>query len=304
MAPLNLAHPASSHVQTGASPAAGTRRPRWHPDDLPWSTLDAAAVRDNEPLFYLLVSASFIESGSDLYTRNLVDTYADADPGLRDWLQRDWEPEENQHGSALRAYVERVWPEFDWPGAFTRFFDEYGRSCRPDALEPTLTRELAARCVVETGTTAYYRALAAAAPEPVLRQLATLIAADELRHYKYFLAHFRARAQAPDGRRTRHQRASRWALLAVLGRRVAELRNDDGDCAIRHVWAARHPHGAAGPHDAIPAVSRRVNRLLRQHLPADLLARMLLRPLGLPRALRQRIEMPLIRLLTFALLRG
>jgi len=38
---------------------------------------------------------------------------------------------------------------------------------------------MAARCVVETGTAAFYRALAAMSPEPVLSKIAAAISTDE-----------------------------------------------------------------------------------------------------------------------------
>ena len=43
-----------------------------------------------------------------------------------------------------------------------------------------------ARCIVETGTSSYYTALAEAAREPVLKELCRRIATDEFRHYKLF----------------------------------------------------------------------------------------------------------------------
>jgi len=50
---------------------------------------------------------------------------------------------------------------------------------------------LIARCMVETGTSSYYTALAEATEEPVLRQVCKLIAADEYRHFKLFYDHMR-----------------------------------------------------------------------------------------------------------------
>jgi hypothetical protein len=90
---------------------------------LPWTLasldlgrIDVARIRHNEDLFFLLCSSSFVESGSELYTRNLVDHFAD-DAELQTWLTQHWEQEELQHGRALTAYVRAVWPEFDWDAA-------------------------------------------------------------------------------------------------------------------------------------------------------------------------------------------
>ena len=43
-----------------------------------------------------------------------------------------------------------------------------------------------ARCVVESGTSSYYTAIRDATEEPVLKEIAGRIAADEYRHYKLF----------------------------------------------------------------------------------------------------------------------
>ena len=56
-------------------------------------------------------------------------------PEVAEWLQQHWEPEELQHGRALRRYVEAVWPEFDWPAAYDSFFAEYSRLCTTEELE-------------------------------------------------------------------------------------------------------------------------------------------------------------------------
>ena len=46
--------------------------------------------------------------------------------------------------------------------------------------------EMIARCVVESGTSSYYTAIKDATDEPVLKEIAGRIAADEFRHYKLF----------------------------------------------------------------------------------------------------------------------
>lgn len=162
----------------------------WTIEDIDFSRIDLARVRQDEDLFYLVACASFVESGSDLYTHNLVEYYK-GDAEVETWLREQWEQEELQHGAALRAYVEHVWPEFDWQRAYQGFLDEYSQYCKVELLEPTRAQELAARCVVETGTSTYYRALARATDEPVLKQLAGLIANDEVNHYKHFYHYFR-----------------------------------------------------------------------------------------------------------------
>ena len=124
-----------------SSPTSTTPAPqpvRWHISEIDFSRIDIPRIRHNQDLFYLVTSASFIETGSDMYTRNLVRHYA-AYPEVAEWLQQRWEPEELQHGLALRTYVETVWPEFDWQTAFDAFFTEYGALCTDEELEEDRT---------------------------------------------------------------------------------------------------------------------------------------------------------------------
>ncbi len=53
------------------------------------------------------------------------------------------------------------------------------------------------RCVVESGTSSYYSAMRDATEEPLLREIAGRIAADEYRHYKLFYDTLHAQAE-PD----------------------------------------------------------------------------------------------------------
>ncbi|MFD1710858.1 ferritin-like domain-containing protein [Ottowia flava] len=259
---------------------------RWRLEDIDLSAIDHARIADNEALFYLLVSASFIESGSDLYTRNLVDHYADHPP-IAVWLRDHWEHEELQHGRAFAAYVQAAWPEFPWQTAFNSFIAEYGALCTTEALEDDRTLELAARCVVETGTTSYYQTLRTFSDEPVLQTLLGHIRADEVSHYKHFLAYFKQlRAARP---------VARWRVARVLARRLQEIRESDSDIALRHVWAHKgrlFPHHAARVED----VAARLYPLVSDRLPAQQAVRMLLKPMALPHWLEARLERPLAAL--------
>src|SRR5471032_3511017 len=112
----------------------------WSIDDIPYRLLVRGQgrdlVHDDERLFYLLASASFIEITSDLYTANLVE-FCRHDGEIVDWLERYWQKEELQHGAALKRYVETAWPEFDWDAAYRGFLDEYARLCTVEQLAAT-----------------------------------------------------------------------------------------------------------------------------------------------------------------------
>lgn len=262
---------------------AATRGLPWHVDEIDFSGLVADRVRDDDTLFFLLVSASFVEIESDLYARNLGAFYA-GDDDLLDWLNAHWEHEEVQHGRALRRYVRHAWPEFDWDAAHRGFAAEYRARCTLDAFEPDRALELAARCVVETCTATYYRTLHAYTSEPVLKRLTGHIKDDEVRHYSHFLRGFeRHQHDAP---------RSRWTILRTLVRRMNEARDDDGEIAFRHAWAVRRPERAFQPRD-YAAFTAEVKRIMRQHFPTKMAVRMLLKPLRLPPAV-QRPLLPLL----------
>ncbi|MCW3479657.1 ferritin-like domain-containing protein [Neisseriaceae bacterium JH1-16] len=269
----------------------GLAMPDWGLDEVPWSSMAPDRLQDNEALFYLVTAASFIESGSDLYTGNLVGYFV-GDDEVTAWLGQRWQVEEMRHGRVLRDYVQQAWPTFDWERAFAAFLDDYGRQCTVDAFEPTRALELAARCVVETGTATYYQALAAQAVEPVLAGIVTRIRADEISHYKHFYRYFREYCafESPGRRR----------VLAVLGRRVLEARRGDGECALWHAFVERQA-GTAPDRAAFQALNRRLGRQLRHHLPVEMAVKMLLRPLDLPPRFARVLERPISRAVGWAL---
>lgn len=266
--------------------------PPWSISDIDFSKVDVDTVRDDDTLFFLLSSASMVESGSDVYTRNLVMYYGD-NPTVSAWLSTQWEPEELQHGRALRAYVEHVWPEFDWQTAYDQFLAEYSLSCTVDEFEATQALELAARCVVEMGTSTLYRSILDYTREPVLRQLMDNIRSDEVRHYKYFYRYFREYNQIEGN--------SRMTVFGALFRRLMEIRNDDADCAIRHVLAVRE-RGAHDPH-RLREVSAKTRQLIRQNLTVDMSVKMFLKPLGFPKFVQESIGYPLSKMTQYLFLR-
>lgn len=257
-------------------------------NDLPWS-MDAiryrdivrAAVEEDELLFQIVASASFVEITSDLYTENLTEYFRD-DPELVDWLAYHWEPEELQHGAALKRYVEAAWPEFDWQRAYAGFFAEYSRCCSLENLAPTRALEMVARCVVETGTASFYRMLAEASPEPILRQIAGNIAADEVRHYKNFYYFFR--------RYRASEHPGRTAVLKTLWDRAQEVDTEDAYIAFKHVFLTSKPEAEFHLAD-YEAFRNGVRRIGREYFPCGMALKMFLKPLGLAPAIG-RVVLP------------
>ena len=246
---------------------------RWTLDSIDWPAVREDPADEPEALFYMVAAASFMESTTDRYTRNLVDQFA-GDDEITDWLDGHWLPEELQHGLALRRYVEIAWPDFDWDRVYAAFLDEFSAYCDGEGLEPTRGREMASRCAVEMGTASYYTTLSRVSPDPVLATIARHIAEDEIRHYKHFYRHFR--------RYVRREGQSRLRLVRTLIRRLLATRSEDGRCAYRHVWDFA-PGSQPGMFEAdYRAFSRNLTTLVCQHAPAEMLTRMILKPLDLP----------------------
>jgi hypothetical protein len=253
------------------------KRGHWSLDDLPLDCVEAERVRSREELFLLLAGASFAETASDLYTRNLVEQFH-ADREVSGWLAQQWEPQELQHGRALRAYVNRVWPEFDWQTAFAAFLAEHTQNCTDDELEPSPGLEMAARCVVEMGTATYYRAIQVISDEPVLRRLAGLIQRDEIRHYKHFYAYF--------NKYNKVENNSRSIVFGALARRLRVILRSDVERGSWYPYQARHAHASRDGRDFRRAIAR-TTALVRRNYPAPMAVKMLLKPLSLPPVLNR-----------------
>jgi hypothetical protein len=246
-------------------------RQTWSIDDIPYAALVRENIRDDRRLFDIVASASFIEITSDLYTRNLVEFFR-ADAEVADWLGEHWQREELQHGAALKKYVETAWPDFDWQAGYRLFLADYGPICTVQRLASSKALEMASRCVVETGTATFYRALSDLSPEPVLKRLAAEISADEVRHYKHFHRYFLRFSET--------ERPSRLAVLRTLFGRAADLETEDTFFAYKAVFRVRHPTSEFKRID-YNAYRDGVVRLMRGHFPHGMAVKMLLKPLGL-----------------------
>jgi hypothetical protein len=247
-------------------------RAAWSLADIRYDTIPCERIRADRDLFYLVTSASFVEITSDLYTRNLVD-YFERDPAVVRWLTEEWEPEELQHGAALRRYVETVWPDFDWGRAYQDFLADYTRHPTATGFAASRSLELAGRCVVETGTASFYRMLADSSPEPVLAQIARHIAADEVRHYKNFYRFFRqyAAREVPGGPH----------ILWALGSKAFDIRSRNAFFAFKHAYLGINGDGRPFRRNDYARFRAGIRRRARRHFPHGMAVRMILKPLGL-----------------------
>lgn len=251
--------------------ATPTKHRHWKLDDIDWSSLRRDLIAGNEAIFYLVTTASFVEAATDLYTQNLVD-YFSADDEITGWLKAYWLPEELQHGKALRRYVQLAWPDFDWDGVYAKFLPEFTRQCAEDGVERTRSREMASRCIVEMGTSSYYRTLSQMTDEPVLCALARRISDDEVRHYKHFYSYLK--------KYQRRERQHRAGIAVALWNRLRMIDGEDSRIAMRHVYRARNP-GRALDNRMLKGMRRGWRAMIQAHFPHRMCVQMLLRPLGL-----------------------
>ena len=141
--------------------------------------------------------------------------------------------------------------------------------------------------MVETGTASLYRALNDITDEPVLKQLTHHIKSDEVRHYKHFYQHYRLYRE--------REGFGRYKVFRAILRRVREIKSEDSDIALRHVFNLCYPN-QQGNEKEFRRISDRAQGLLRRHIPAAMTVKMLLKPLDLPARLQNSLEKPLAKI--------
>ena len=160
----------------------------WRIDEVSWDRFEADKV--DPAMVPLVKAAAMVERNGTDYARYLNNVFPD-DPAFRQAAD-NWAVEEVQHGDALGRWSMLADPEWDFEAAFARYKSGYSIPIDASAsVRGSRTGELIARCMVETGTSSYYTALADTTEEPVLQQVCRLIAADEFRHFKLFYDHMR-----------------------------------------------------------------------------------------------------------------
>ena len=188
----------------------------WTLDDIPWERFDRSRV--DPEILRIVKAASLVEQNGGDYSVYLCNVFAD-DADFQA-VARRWGAEEIQHGQALGRWAMMADPEFDHGAASARF--TAGFRVPLDAAQSvrgSRAGELVARCIVETGTSSYYTALAEATSEPVLKAICQHIAADELRHYKLFYTHLK--------RYLEREGLGFWGRLRIAAARVAESEDDE-----------------------------------------------------------------------------
>ncbi|HTT99777.1 MAG TPA: ferritin-like domain-containing protein [Rhizomicrobium sp.] len=201
-------------------------RQGWSLDDVQWSKFDASKV---EPwLLTAIKGAALVEFNAPDYVSYLKRVFLDPQTQA---LIEEWGAEESQHGRALGRWAEMADPSFNLKETFERFREGY----RPPhftgddegSIRGSKRGEMISRCVVESGTSSYYSAIRDMCEEPVLKEIAGRIAADEYRHYKLFYETMNAQEEKD---------LPFWKKLIVAVGRINE--SDDDELSYAYYCAA------------------------------------------------------------------
>jgi hypothetical protein len=197
----------------------------WTPDDISWEVFDPSKA---EPwMIGAIKSAALVEYNAPDYVSYLKRIFPEPEHHAE---IEQWGREETQHGRVLGRWAEMADPSFKLDEAFARFRAGY-RPAHFEGNDTTSVRgsrrgEMIARCVVESGTSSYYTAIRDATDEPVLKEIAGRIAADEFRHYKLFFETLHNQHE-PD--------LPFWRKLLIAVGRITE--SDDDEIAYAHYCA-------------------------------------------------------------------
>ncbi|HXC56628.1 MAG TPA: ferritin-like domain-containing protein [Rhizomicrobium sp.] len=191
----------------------------WTLDDVRWDAFDPSKA---EPWMVAAIkSAALVEFNAPDYVTYLKRVFHDGGPETMAALEQ-WGREESQHGRALGRWAEMADPTYKLDEAFARFRAGYQPAHLANSdggsIRGSRRGEMIARCVVESGTSSYYTAIKDATEEPVLKEIAGRIAADEFRHYKLFFETLQAQRE-PD--------LPFWKKLAIAIGRVTESEDDE-----------------------------------------------------------------------------
>lgn len=240
----------------------------WQIDEVAWDRFDPAKV--DPAIVPLVKAAAMVERNGTDYAVYLNNVFVD-DPDFRQAADY-WSVEEVQHGDALGRWAMLADPGWDYAASFARYRAGYQLPLEAaSSVRGSLTGELIARCMVETGTSSYYTALGEATEEPVLKIVCRLIAADEFRHFKLFYDHMR--------RYLGRERISLLRRLRIAAGRITESEDDELAFAFH---CGNEPETLAYRHDRCIAAyfSRAIGYYRFRHVERGM--GMIFKAVGLP----------------------
>ena len=209
----------------------------WTLDDIPWHAFDRSKI--DPDIVAIVKAASMVEYNAGDYVTYLINVFRD-DQRFRKAAE-GWGCEEVQHGRALARWAQLADPSFDFEASFRRFKENVRLPLAATAsVRGSRTGELIARCMVETGTSSYYSALADSTAEPALKAICRNIANDEFAHYALFHNHLK--------RYMATERLGIAARLRVALSRIMEAEDDELG------YAFHAANGGSAPYDRKAAI--------------------------------------------------
>jgi len=159
----------------------------WTLDDIDWQAFEPAKV--DSALLAIIKTAAIVEANAADYVTYLLNVFEGDEAFCA--VVHQWGEEEKQHGAALARWAELADSDFSFDESFKRVTEDgYQLPLEvTESVRGSRQGELLSRCLVESSTTSFYTAITDAAEEPVLRDIAKRIAADETRHYGLFRRH-------------------------------------------------------------------------------------------------------------------
>jgi hypothetical protein len=227
-----------------------------------------ALIRFNALLFHGVATASFLEAAAPIGAGRVARAVMEA-PDAAHWADNVWRPQRSARGQALRTYIDAVWPEFDWAAAYDDFCKLYAQRPGYAAGQTNPALEMLACCVLESQAALFYRAIAAGADDPVLRELARAAAREHCACFEVFKGLF-------------EHGAGRQAVGFVASCRVVLA----SSCAARDIDVAAAFRSLAAHWYGTPTVTglgyqeflSRMARLIQKHAGLGCFERLLFSP--------------------------
>ncbi|MES2562586.1 MAG: hypothetical protein V4637_07650 [Pseudomonadota bacterium] len=158
-------------------------------------TIHSLLVRANAPLFYSVAVASLLEATSSQCAQRLLHLVRE-DAALSTWVADVWLPGKVARSQALRDYVERKWPEFDWARASEQHLAR--ATANGGGVGPRhaiAAHELLSRCMAAAQSGLFYRVLAGWADDAELGEMLSAMAHGEAQSLDVFRGAYEARAR-------------------------------------------------------------------------------------------------------------
>ena len=241
---------------------------KWKPEDIELQPIDKAATRKNGIIFYVAAASSFLESTVPEYVKSLS-AFFKQDKEITKWLNEIWEPEEVNHGRAMRHYIEHVWPEYNWEFAYSSFYKDYMKYCKVELLRPTYALEMLARCVTETGAANFYRMMHLFVKEPVFSEIMKNMFQDEVRHYSVFFGKYE--------KYSKYEKVSFYQKFQLVISRNEVVSGEDLYTAFQHIntgWENSPPFNL----QEYSKIISTIGNISEKYFPYDMARNMIFRP--------------------------